>query len=149
MTGLGKSVSSCNSEVTTSISAGQRDPSHSFCLNYEASVDTHDVPVVREHGYPRIIGLNICTEEIPCTQIICDTLYEKLQTTSSVAYTALTLSLTVAVGTLVYVIITRMVLKLKNRNATTDGRAQCDDQVDPVYEEAEVCTTKLILMLET
>ena len=96
------------------------------------------MPVVQEHGYPKIIHPNICTEEIPYVQIsVVDTLYEKLQTTSSVAYTALTLSLTVAVGILAYVTITRMVLKLKNRNARADSRSQCGNQADPVYE---VCT---------
>ena len=75
---------------------------------------------------------------IPYVQIsVVDTLDEKLQTTSSVAYTALTLSMTVAVDILVYVTMTRMVLKLKNQNARADCRSQRGDQADPVYE---VCT---------
>ena len=136
--GLGKSISACSSEVETAISHGQTDPVHSSCLNYDSNVNSHSIPIIQEHVYPDIFQLNHYVKKIsPCAQISItessNTLQEMLQRASSAAYTALTLSVTVAIGVVLYFIITRA---MHNRNRTSTRRIG-QDHSDPVYDHAQ------------
>ena len=73
-----------------------------------------------------------------------NTLYGELQKTSIAAYTAVTISVTLAIALLLYIIITKVVQYRITRRATSNGVTPIasSDQMDPVYEEARDCASK-------
>ena len=105
-------------------------------------MNSHSIPINQEHAYPDIFQLNhYLTMICPCAQVSIassNTLQEMLQRASSAAYTALTLSVTVAIGVVLYFIITRAMHQVnKNRNATRGIGSDEHDHSDPVYDQAQ------------
>ena len=143
MADLGNSICACNSEVVTSFTDGQRDPAHSECTNYDINIKSYDLPVVQEQGYPDSIQLSTRSGETTCSLLTKDnTLYGELRKTSIAAYSAVTLSVTLALALVLYIIITKVVQYRTTRRATSDGVTPTSDQIDPLYEEARDCTSK-------
>ena len=143
MADLGNSICACNSEVVTSFSDDQRDPTHSECTNYDTSINSYDLPFAQEQGYPDSIQLSTRSDGATCPRLMSDnTLYGELRKTSIVANTAITISVTLALALLLYIIITKIVQYRITQRATSDGVTPTSDQIDPLYEEAHDCMSK-------
>ena len=144
MANLGNSICSCDSEVKTSFpdTYGQIDPTNSLCTNYDTTINYHDLPLVHEQGYPNTIQLSR-SGEATCPLLTSDnSLHGELRKTSIVANTAVTISVTLALALLLYIIITKVVQYRMTQRATSDGVTPNCDQIDPLYEEARDCTSK-------
>jgi hypothetical protein len=137
---LGNSMCTCSSEVNTSFPAGQRDTIQSECTNYDTNINYHDLPLVQEQGYPDIIHLSTKYWETSCSRSTENSLYGELRRASATAYTAVTISVTLALALILYIIITKAFQYRKNRpsRATSDGALPAVDQGDPLYDEARV-----------
>ena len=126
-----------------SFSDGQRDPTHSECTNYDTSINSNDLPFAQEQGYPDSIQLSTRSDGATCPRLMSDnTLYGELRKTSIVANTAITISVTLALALLLYIIITKVVQYRITQRATSDGVTPTSDQIDPLYEEAHDCMSK-------
>jgi predicted outer membrane repeat protein len=142
MADLGNSMCTCSSEVNTSESfpAGQGDTIQPECTNYDANINYHDLPLVQEQGYPDIIHLSTKYWETSCSRSTENSLYGELRRASATAYTAVTISVTLALALLLYIIVTKAFQYRRNRpsQATFDGALPAVDQGDPLYDEARV-----------
>ena len=137
---LGNSMCTCSSEVNISFSAGQRDTTQPECTNYDTNIDYHNLPLVQEQGYPDIIHLSTVNLETTCSRSTDNSLYGELRRASATAYTAVTISVTVALAVILYVVISKAFQYRATRlsRATSDGTPPADDQGDPLYDEAQV-----------
>ena len=133
---LGNSMCACNSEIIVSFSDGQRDTAHPECTNYDTNVNHHNLPLIKEQGYPDTIHLSTKNVETTCPLLTDKSLHGELQKASITAYTAITISITLALAMLLYIIITKAFRYHMTRRATPDEVAAAGDQVDPLYEEA-------------
>ena len=135
---FGKSISACSSEVATSISLaqGQRD---SFCTNYDSSIDHHYLTSAKEHSLPSNVNLGItmvCFKKLTSDNGI----HGELKTTAAVSYTALTVSITLVIAVLLYVVITKAVPQIRRQQNGTENEVEIQDEPEPEpeYEEANV-----------
>jgi hypothetical protein len=137
---LGNSMCTCSSEVNTSFPAGQGDTIQPECTNYDTNINYHDLPLVQEQGYPDIIHLSTKYWETSCSRSTENSLYGELRRASATAYTAVTISVTLALALLLYIIVTKAFQYRRNRpsQATFDGALPAVDQGDPLYDEARV-----------
>ena len=138
---FGKSISACSSDVATSISLaqGQRDHRYSPCTNYDSSVDRHDFTSTKEHSLPSIVKLGItsvCFKKLTSDNGI----HGELKTTAAVSYTALTVSITLVIAVLLYVVITKAVPQIRRQQNGTENAVEIQDEPEPEpeYEEANV-----------
>ena len=137
---LGKAISACYSQVITSFSHTQSDAS---CRNYDTNIDSYDIPLVEERSKPSIIQLG---KDAVCSKLPKEdnTIYSKLQKASAAAYTALTVSITSVIGLLLYVIITKIVQRIKSQTRAarhdTDHEPPPQNQPEPVYDVAQPIT---------
>ena len=140
MADLGNSMCTCSSEVNTSLSAGQSDTTQPECTNYDTNINYHDLPLIQEQGYPDIIHLSTGNLETTCSHSMENSLYGELRRASATAYAAVTISVTVALAMVLYVIITKAFQYRATRlsRATSDGAPPADDQGDPLYDEARI-----------
>ena len=134
---LGKLISSCSSEVATSLPQGQRDHRYSFCTNYDSSVDHHDLTLAKEHSLPSNVNLGITRV---CFTSTSNGIRGKLQMAAAVSYTALTVSITLVIAVLLYVVITKAVPQIRQQQNRTENEVEIPDEPepDPEYEEANV-----------
>ena len=107
MADLGNSMCACNSEVYTSFSDGQSDNTHPECTNYDTSINDHDLPLVREQGYPDVIHLSTKNQGTACSLLMDSSLYGEMRKASATAYTAVTIFITLALALLLYIIIAK------------------------------------------
>ena len=140
MANLGNSMCTCSSEVNTSLTGGQRDATQPECTNYDTNINYHDLPLIQEQGYPDIIHLSTKNWETTCSRSTENSLYGELRRASATAYTAVTISVTVALALILYVVITKAFQYHTARlsRATSDAAPPADDQGDPLYDEARV-----------
>ena len=142
MADLGNSMCTCSSEVNTSFSAdGQRDTTQPECINYDTNINYHNLPLVQEQGYPDIIHLSTKYGETACSLSMDNSLYGELRKASATAYTAVTISVTLALALLLYIIITKALQYHMTQQTASDEAAPADDRVDPLYEEARDYTS--------
>ena len=141
MADLGKAISACNSEVVTPFSHTQSDAS---CRDYDTNIDSYDIPLVEEQSKPSIIQL--VGKDAVCSKLPKEdnTIHSKLQKASAAAYTALTVSITSVIGLLLYVIIMKIVQRIKNQTRAarhdTDHEPPPENQPEPVYDVAQPIT---------
>ena len=138
---LGSSMCACDSEVYGSFSDGQGDTTHPECFNYDTNINDHDLPLVQEQGYPDIIHLSTKNGETACSLLMDNSLYGELQKASTTAYTAVTISITLALGLLLYIIITKTLQYRMTQQTASDGATPAGDQIGPLYEEARDYTS--------
>ena len=140
MADLGKAISACNSEVVAPFSHTQSDAS---CRNYDTNIGSYDIPLVEEQSKPSIIQL---VKDAVCSKLPKEdnTIYSKLQKASAAAYTALTVSITSVIGPLLYVVVTKIVQRIKNQTRAarhdTDHEPPPENQPEPVYDVAQPIT---------
>ena len=142
--GLGNSMCTCSSEVNISFSDGQRDATQPECTNYDTNMNFHDLALVQEKGYPDIIHLSTKNWETTCSLSTDNSLYDGLRKASATSYTALTISITLALAMLMYIIILRAFqYRMTRRSRATSVRVEPvgDDQVDPLHDEAHGYTS--------
>ena len=134
---LGKSISSCSSEVATSLLQGQRDHRYSFCTNYDSSVHHYDLTLTNEHSLPSNVNLGITRV---CFTSTSNGIRGKLQMAAAVSYTALTVSITLVIAVLLYVVITKAVPQIRRQQNGTENEVEIQDEPEPEpeYEEANV-----------
>ncbi len=139
---LGNSMCTCSSEVNTSFPAGQRDTTQPECTNYDTNINYHDLPLVQEQGYPNVIHLSTKNWETTCSRdrSTDNSLYGELRRASATAYTAVTISATLALVLILYIIVTKAFQYRRNRpsQGTSDGVLPASDPGDPLYDEARV-----------
>lgn len=94
------------------------------------------MPLVQEQGYPDIVHLS--TKNGGTCPLVNNSLYGELRRASIIADTAVTISVTLALAVLLYIIITKAFRYHLTRQATSNrvAPASAGDQVDPLYEEA-------------
>ena len=138
MADLGKSMCTCSSEVNTSLSAGKSDTTQPECTNYDTTINYHDLPLIQEQDYSDIIHLSTENLETTCSRSEENSLYGELRRASATAYAAVTISVTVALAMVLYVVITKAFQYRATQlsRATSDGAPPADDQGDPLYDEA-------------
>ena len=140
MASLGKSISACNSEVVTALSYTSTDHT---CTNYDTNINRHFVPAFEERDLSKITHLN---KDAPCIRLTKadDTFVSELRKTSAASYTALSFSITLFVGLLLYVVITKAVqqcIRYRARPINTDEPPH-QIETEPVYEETQVHTVE-------
>ena len=137
---LGNSMCTCSSVVNTSFSKGQKDTTQRECTNYDTSINEHDLPVIQEQDYPDITHLSSKNWEATCSLSMDSSLYGELRKASATAYTAVTISVTLALALLLYIIFTKVfqyhATQRSQTIATSEGVVPAGDQEDPLYDEA-------------